>query len=223
MGMRYFTKDYLDFFKELAANNTKHWFDENRKRYEVSVKQAFQHFISDLILELSQIDATLKITSRDAIFRINRDIRFSKDKSPYKLFNSAIISSKGKKDKSIPGMYLEFNPERVAVFVGLYMPNKLQLHKVRNHIVSTKDTLNKLTQNNDFRSAFGEIKGEKYKRLPREFQKEALEQELLYNKQWYFESSLSPSILLEEELMNTIINRYKIVFPILQFFNKALK
>ena len=104
--MKYFTQDYLDFFKELAANNHKEWFDENRKRYEKSVKDPFKKFVEALIAETHKFDPSVNIEAKDAIFRINRDIRFSKDKTPYKLDRSAIISSGGRKDHSIPGFYI---------------------------------------------------------------------------------------------------------------------
>ena len=97
--MAYFDTDYLEFFKELAGNNHKEWFDIHRKRYEQSVKIPMQVFVKDLILALKRIDKEIQIEPKDAIFRINRDIRFSKDKSPYKLQSSAIISKYGKKDK----------------------------------------------------------------------------------------------------------------------------
>jgi uncharacterized protein (TIGR02453 family) len=90
--MVYFEKDYFEFFKELAANNHKEWFDVNRSRYHSSVKEPFDKFIADLITEVHKIDKKIEIAPKDAIFRINRDIRFSKDKTPYKLNRSAIIS-----------------------------------------------------------------------------------------------------------------------------------
>ena len=90
--MKYFSSDYLEFFKELAPNNNKDWFDKNRKRYIDSVKEPFKKFVTDLIQEISKVDDEVQIEAKDAIFRINRDIRFSKDKTPYKLNNSAIIS-----------------------------------------------------------------------------------------------------------------------------------
>ena len=74
--MPYFTQDFLDFFKELAANNHKDWFDENRKRYHKSVKDPFYKFLEDAIAEIQKVDPTIQIEPKDAAFRINRDIRF---------------------------------------------------------------------------------------------------------------------------------------------------
>ena len=128
--MQYFTQDYLDFFKELAAHNHKEWFDVNRKRYENVVKKPFQIFVDDLIESISKIDSEIQITSKEAIFRINRDIRFSKDKIPYKLNNSAIISKEGRVNKSYPGLYMELGPEHLSIYGGLYMPSTTEIQKV---------------------------------------------------------------------------------------------
>jgi uncharacterized protein (TIGR02453 family) len=87
----------LDFFKELAANNHKDWFDSNRKRYEESVKKPFSNFVSQFICELAAIDSEFnELTASECVFRINRDIRFSKDKTPYKSTCSAVVAPGGK-------------------------------------------------------------------------------------------------------------------------------
>ena len=78
----YFTPAFNKFFIDLAPNNNKDWFDVNRNRYEQDVKLPFRGFTADVIKEISKIDPTVKMEAKDAIFRINRDIRFSKDKYP---------------------------------------------------------------------------------------------------------------------------------------------
>ena len=88
--MIYLEKEYLNFFNELSENNNKLWFDENRKRYEKFVKKPFENLITDLIAELSNIDLKITMQAKDAMFRINRDIRFSNDKTPYKTQMSAL-------------------------------------------------------------------------------------------------------------------------------------
>ena len=83
----YFEEDFLDFFTELAFNNEKSWFDVNRKRYEKSVKDPFKAFVVDMIAGIAEFDPsiTTDLQPKDVSFRINRDIRFSKDKTPYNL------------------------------------------------------------------------------------------------------------------------------------------
>jgi hypothetical protein len=119
--MTFFEPDFLQFFKDLAPNNNKDWFDVNRKRYEEIVKIPFKKFVQHVISEMAKKDSAFKsLEAKDCIFRINRDVRFSKEKQPYKLMVSAVISPKGKKDKAINGVYFELTPEHVRVYGGVY-------------------------------------------------------------------------------------------------------
>jgi len=220
--MKYFSKDYLIFFKELAANNRKDWFDANRKRYEQVVREPFKHFISDLISEVSKTDTEVQIEAKDAIFRINRDIRFSKDKTPYKIHNSGIISKMGRKDKSYPGLYIELSPEHLALFGGIYMADTRQIQKIRLHIIKNPDVFQKIITDKGFIEKYGEIKGEKNKRISKEFIKAAEKQPLIMNKQWYHQAFLSTKIITGNEIMDTILEYHKQALPFQNFLIKAL-
>lgn len=218
----YFSKDFLQFFKELAANNNKDWFDANRKRYEQSVKDPFKAFIADLISEMRRLDPSINIEAKDAIFRINRDIRFSKDKSPYKLDRSAIISSAGRKDHSVPGFYLSFGPEKTHLGGGAYFLKPEQLQALRNYIMGNNQKLMKVLSQKDFKEHFGEIRGEKNKRLPAEFRDMADKQPLLYNKQFYFMSDAPSGWVTKPDLMDRCLNYFKAARPLQQLLVEAI-
>ncbi len=220
--MKYFTKDYLNFFKELASNNNKDWFDKNRKRYENTVREPFKIFISDLIDEVSKQDPEVQIEPKEAIFRINRDIRFSKDKTPYKLNNSAIISKTGRKDKSYPGLYIELGPEKLGIYGGVYMPDTKQVQKIRQHIVGNTEVFSKIILNKDFKQKFGEIQGDQHKRLSKEFLESAKDQPLLFNKQWYHLANLSPNKITGDDLIDIILEYNNAALPLKKFLIDAL-
>ncbi|MGI9533108.1 DUF2461 domain-containing protein [Lutimonas sp.] len=220
--MKYFSNDYLEFFKELAANNHKDWFDENRKRYETVVREPFKVFIGDLIKELAVNDPDLDLEPKDAIFRINRDIRFSKDKTPYKLNNSAIISSKGRKDKNHPGVYIELGPEKLAFYGGIYMPDSKQVQKLRTYFTEHLSDLKGLIEAPGFMDNFGSIEGEKSKRIPKEFRDVAEVQPLIVNKQWYYFTHQEPEVILSDTLMPSILALENAALPIKRFLTNAL-
>ena len=220
--MTHFSPDYLEFFKELAANNNKDWFDRNRKRYESVVRDPFKAFIGQLISEMAKSDPELDIDAKDAIFRINRDIRFSKDKTPYKLFNSALISPVGRKDKNNPGIYIEFNPEKLGVYGGIYMPSPAQVQKVRTYMLANLNEWEALLRDQNFKKAYGEVLGEKSKRIPKEFREAAESQPLLYNKQWYYHADLEPEVILSEKLMDTILDLWRKAQPVKNFLSNAI-
>ena len=220
--MNHFSPDYLEFFKELAANNNKDWFDRNRKRYESVVRDPFKAFVGQLISEMAKSDPELDIDAKDAIFRINRDIRFSKDKTPYKLYNSALISPAGRKDKNNPGIYLEFNPEKLGVYGGIYMPSPAQVQKVRTYMLANLNEWEALLRDPKFKKAYGEVLGEKSKRIPKEFREAAESQPLLYNKQWYYHADLAPEVILSEKLMDTILDLWRKAQPVKNFLSNAI-
>lgn len=220
--MKYFDADFLDFFKELAANNHKEWFDDNRKRYTQSVKKPFDSFVTDLIEESKKIDPTIAAPAKDSIFRINRDIRFSQDKSPYKLDRSAIISEKGRKDHSSPGFYVSLGPEHISVGGGAYFLQKDQLENVRHTIANNLSEFNDIIKDKTFVKHFGEIKGEENKRLPKELQQAAEKQPLLYKKQFYYMTNIDPELVTSDKLMSTILKHFEAGAGVSAFLKHAI-
>ncbi|MDQ3099923.1 MAG: DUF2461 domain-containing protein [Bacteroidota bacterium] len=219
--MKWFTPDLNLFFKELARNNNKEWFDANRKRYEESVKKPFEVFVAELIARIAKLDPAVKIEPKDAIFRINKDVRFSKDKMPYKLNTSAIVSPGGRKDHGVPGVYLELGPEHVQIFGGSYTPEKEQLHQIRTKIASELKTFKKLYAAKDFVDHFGSIQGEKNKVLPPEFKELAKTEPLIANKQFYYSATLPAKSVSEPDLIETIMRHYKAMWPMNAFLATA--
>ncbi|MBN4051889.1 DUF2461 domain-containing protein [Cytophagaceae bacterium AH-315-L13] len=220
--MAYFEQDFLNFFKELSKNNSKEWFDTNRKRYEKSVKEPFKNFV-ELMIELMRADdPAITMAAKDGIFRLNRDIRFSADKTPYKIQASAIISAGGKKDKTFPGIYFQFSAEDARIYSGCHMLEKGQLQNVREHIVDNLDEFNKLITDKKFTSTFGQVLGEKNKRLPKEFQEIEAKQPLIANKGFYYFVKFKPDIILQDDLPEVFMKHYEIVKPLKLFFSKPL-
>lgn len=218
----WFTPDFIEFFKELASNNNKDWFDENRKRYESTIKDPFKLFVQEMISRMNEVDNRIAIQPKDAIFRINRDIRFGKDKTPYKINRSAVISPNGKKDKTSPGLYFEFTPEYVRIYGGVYQLSKDQVLAVRNAIASNLNAFEKLIKNKDFLDNYGAINGEKAKRIPKELKEFAEKQDLIFNKNWYYFVELPPETILEENLPEILMGYYFKAKPVADFFSKAL-
>lgn len=220
--MKYFDSDFLEFFKELAANNHKEWFDANRKRYETSVKKPFEKFVAALLEESRQIDPSISVPAKDCIFRINKDVRFSKDKSPYKLDRSAIISEKGRKDHSSPGFYISLGPEHISVGGGAYFLQKEQLAAVRQSIADHPKKFESIINASNFKKHFDEIKGEENKRLPKEFVEAAGTQPLIFKKQLYYMTNLEPALVESDQLMPTVLEYFKAGAPISAFLKEAI-
>ena len=220
--MAYFTKKSLKFLQELENNNNRDWFNENKPRYLSDIKEPFEIFIGDLIEAMKPYFESLSITPKDAIFRIYRDVRFSKDKSPYKTRISALIGPGGRKEKTIPGIYLEISAKEVRLYSGLYMLDTKQLKNVRSHITHHLEEFNALITNKKFQNTFGEIKGEKNKRIPKEFEEDAESQPLLYNKQFYFYTSFGSDLALSDNLIKEIVDTFLVAQPVSEFLYEGL-
>ena len=211
--MSWITKDFNLFFKDLARNNNKEWFDANRKRYEERVKKPFEAFVAELIERVAKLDPAVRIEPKDAIFRINKDIRFSKDKTPYKLSATAIVSPGGRKDHAVPGIYIELGPEHVQLYGGSYTPDKDQLQRIRNKIASDPKAFRKLYEAKPFKEHFNGVEGERNKVLPPEFKELAKQEPLIANKQFYFHATLPAGLVADPRLMDVVMEHYKAMRP----------
>jgi len=222
--MSFFTEDYLNFFIELAGNNHKTWFDENRKRYETSVKKPFYAFTEHLIKELAKSDPQFSdLQVKDCVFRINRDIRFSKDKTPYKLMCSAVVAPNGKKSKAVNGIYFELGPEHVRAYGGIYEIDKEDLELIREGIAANMEEFRAIYTSSTFQKTFGEILGEKNKVLPSYLKEAAQKESLIFNKQWYFYAEFPAETVLSNDLDQQLLHCYEVGKPLEQFFNQFIK
>jgi uncharacterized protein (TIGR02453 family) len=221
--MSHFTPDFIQFLRELPANNNRDWFQENKKRYEKAVKIPFEKFISEFIDELKKEDNRLKdISAKECIFRINRDVRFSKDKSPYKIHVSALISPTGRKSINGFGLYIELSGEHVRLYSGAYMPSSEFLLGIRQKIYENPERLEKLVADKKFKENFGEIRGEQNKRINKPFSEIAEKHPLILNKSFYYFKEYEPEIVLEKDFVNKLIKDYIVIQPLNQFFEEII-
>lgn len=214
--------DFFEFFIELSANNRKGWFDENRNRYEQEVKKPFEKLVEELLIAFSKFEnKPTEVKPGDCIFRINRDIRFSKDKTPYKLNRSAIISPVGKKSLGPDGFYFEAGPEYCAFYAGFYMPDKEQLMQIRRHIAQNPETWLKITGEKAFKTTFGSVLGEKQKRIPAEFTASNNLPSEIYNTQFYIQHLMEPELFIEQNPVAVLMKLWKTSQKLTKFLSDA--
>lgn len=215
-------KAYSSFFKELQENNTRAWFQSNKKRYELDVREPFIDLLNTVIPVLREWDDTLLPDPKKALFRINRDLRFSKDKTPYNTMMKAGLSPGGKKSVD-PGFYLGIDAEHVHVGGGLFMIRPPELKKVRRYIADHTEELIQITKASEFIENFGILKGEKAKRLDKEFIEVSKKTELIQQKQFYAfaEFPLTP-FYNSQKLTHEIIAHFKAIRPLNEYLCRAL-
>ncbi|MDX1943168.1 MAG: DUF2461 domain-containing protein [Saprospiraceae bacterium] len=216
------TQQSLDFLKDLSKNNNREWFEANKKRYEKDLKKPVEEVIGKIIQEIQKIDPAVAITPKKAIFRIYRDIRFSKDKSPYKTHVGAVVSPGGTQLKEYPGIYIHVESGSLMIGGGAYFLETQPLYQLRQYIVHHIDEFNSLISEPNFKAKYGELKGEKNKKLPLEFQEVAEKQPLLYNKQFYFMAELDPKNAIREDFVDFVMEHYRASKPFNDFLIEAL-
>ena len=221
--MQYFTKDFLQFFQKLEQNNNRDWFNENKKMFKELVEKPWVNFIEAVIDQVSAIDPSIKMTAKEGVFRIYKDIRFSKDKTPYKTQMSAVVAEGGRKGKKAGGIYLEASANAFKIYSGFYMPDKTDLQKVREAIASDLAGFSAILAEADFKKTFGELQGDKNKRIPKEFKEDAAKQPLIFNKSFYVFDELPAETLLQDDLLEIVTTHFQIAKPLGDFFLQAIK
>jgi len=202
-----FEPDFFEFFIELSMNNQKSWFDLNRKRYEENVKAPFLEFVGALIEKMSAIDSDFNgIVPKECVFRINKDIRFSKNKMPYKSFCSASIHIGGRKSMFPGGMYIEIGAESCGIYSGVYMPEKEDLLKYRENIAANISSFQKAITEANFLKYFGSVRGEKNKKIDSKFKEVISKEPLILNKQFYVMHSFEAEKTFENDFLKYVID-----------------
>ncbi|MEP7197216.1 MAG: DUF2461 domain-containing protein [Saprospiraceae bacterium] len=207
--MSKFDKDYLLFFSELEINNNREWFAQNKERFKSVVEEPFVQFIDAILKEIKKLDKKLKIEAKDCVFRIYRDVRFSKDKTPYKIRMSALLAAGGRKDFKNPSLYIELGADQLKVYSGLYEPDKVHLEKIRNKILKHTAEFTKLRKSKAFVKQFHEILGDKAKRLDPKFSAISEIEPLIFNKAFYFSSEQDAEIILKGKAEKWVLDCYK--------------
>lgn len=184
--MPWFEQDAIEFFRELELNNNKEWFEKNKKRYESSVKKPMEVFADHMIGRMKEILPDIDMTGKQAVFRIYKDVRFSKDKTPYKTNAGMHINSGGKGNLASPGLYFHIDARTMGIASGCYQLEPPALRKMRDYLAANLDRFQDELNDQEFRKHFGGIKGEVNKVLPPELKEAGSKQPLLFNKQFYY-------------------------------------
>jgi uncharacterized protein (TIGR02453 family) len=220
--MAHFTKEFVDFFRQLEKNNSTEWFDQHRKDYETHVKKPFQAFTQEMIARISRHEP-LKIEPKDAISRINRDTRFSNDKRPYNEHLSANISAFGKKSKEYPGFYFQLSHKGIEIFGGAYMLEKDNLLRIRKMIASDTAGFRKQLADKKFKEKYGDLQGEKSKILPPELKDAAAKEPYVFNKQFYYTAKLDAKLVTSSELADKLMEHYEAGKGMNKFLQQGIK
>lgn len=216
-------KNTIDFLKDIKENNSKAWFDENRKSYEAA-KLSFLTSVEEITQEIAGFDAEIgHLKAKECIFRINRDVRFSKDKRPYKNNMSAYFNKSGKKGTGA-GYYFHVEPGQSFAAVGVWMPEAENLSKIRQEIDYNFDEWKKLLGSNAFKSQFeqGLDRSNTLVRPPKGYGEDNPALEYLKLKSFVVMTPISDADLMKKSFAKDICKSFKAAKPLLDFINRSL-
>ncbi len=214
-------KIVLEFLHKLKDNNDRDWFNENKDQYE-EARNVVEQFVDHLILGLQKIDNNIgTLTAKQTMFRIYRDVRFSKDKSPYKAYFGAFIAPGGRKSTQA-GYYIHIAPEGTFIGGGSYHPMGEELKKIRSEIYYNHAEFEKIISDKKFKKVFGELKGDRLKRPPQGFPKDFAGIETLKLKDYTVFFTLSDKELMKPDFYNVVIDAFATMKPLNDFLNRAL-
>ena len=217
------SNETLKFLKELSKNNNKEWFEKNRKRYE-NAQSEIKNFISEWIKSYGKKDDSIAyLDPKKCIFRINRDVRFSANKNPYKN-NLGAYLTKGGKNANLAGFYLHIEPGNCFFGAGNYMPMPDQLAKIRQEIDYNFSDFKKIVSSKKFKETFGDLSVEnKLKRAPKGYEEDNEAIEFLKLKGFTVFKKLKDEEITSKELVKTITELSVTVKPLIDFLNNAVE
>lgn len=212
----------LHFLIDLSLNNHKTWFEDNRKAYEAA-RADFTEFIQDVIDTFGKTDPAIRnIRAKDCLFRINRDVRFSKNKNPYKNNFGASINAGGRKSMDQAGYYFHLEPDNSFTGGGLYDPSPEKLLQIRQKIQSDHSNFKKILGTPSFRTVYGDLSRDDHytlKRVPKGFDQQDPAAEYLKLKSYIGMIRVEDDTLVSKDLKTKTVNAFKALQPVVDFIN----
>lgn len=212
----------LSFLEELALNNTRDWFQANKGWYD-EAKLEMEKLVNTLIPGIAGFDSSMQfVAAKDCMFRIFRDVRFSKDKAPYKTNFGAWMTGAGRKSSG-PGYYVHIQPGESFLAAGVYMPEPDKLKKIRQEVYYNFSEFNAILHAKEFRNHFKGVDDmDRLKKPPKDFPSDFEGIDILKNKHFTVSYPLSDQQIGENDFPKKAVRIYQTVYPFNVFLGKAL-
>lgn len=219
------TKEAVQFLDDLIANNSTDWMHANKKRYE-NYKKDYHNYIAGILAEMKPLDKSLEpLEVKNCTFRINRDIRFSKDKSPYKT-NMGVWFTQNKFRKNSPGYYIHFEKGNSFIAGGVWCPEPDELKRIRKEIAFFHEDLEAIVDNKMFKKEFGTITRDEnntLKKAPKDFEANHPAIEFLKLKSYTASQKIKDNDFLNPNFSKIVAQKLIVLKPLNDFLNRALE
>ncbi len=219
-----FPRNGLSFLSRLKKNNNRPWFQKHKQEYEEDLRFPMQCFVATLGQLMADAAPEFEFNPKKAIFRIYRDVRFSKNKAPYKTNIGAFFAPRGRgySEGDLGGFYVGIHPPEIYVGGGIYMPSGQQLKLIRQHIVKDSDGFLAIVGDRKFKKEFGEIEGERLQKAPLGYPKDHPMIEYLKCKQFFAGRTLPESACLRARFVHEAARTLTDVLPFVRWLHGAV-
>ncbi len=212
----------LNFLRSLKRHNSREWFVERKHVYEEQVRLPMLQLVADLTSEMWKYAPDHTVEPTRAVYRINRDTRFSDDKSPYKTHIAAIFPHRRLSKNAGASFYFNVSPDTVEVAAGIYTPESPELRRIRQTLLTEYLRLEEIIRRVEGSQPVGSLQGEKLKRIPRGFPAEHPAAELLRRKAFYYDVRLPADIATSRRLFDELSNHFRLFAPLVGFLDECL-
>lgn len=215
-------KNTLSFLEDLTRNNNRDWFNENKKAYQNAL-DTFRAFIGTILVGISKTDPSVgSLEAKDCIFRIYKDVRFSKDKTPYKTHFGGWMAKGGRKSTDA-GYYFHLEPGNTFMAAGVWMPPKEQLTLIRQEIMYNPTEYFKIINDPLIGKAYERGgKEDMLKKGPAGFPKDFKYMEEIKYKHYIFSKNYENKDVIKPDFAETVIHDYKGLYPLVDYLNQAM-
>ena len=219
-----FPRSGLEFLRKLKKNNNRQWFAGHKQRYEEDVRFPMQCLIASLAQQLVDDIPDMEFNPKKSIFRIYRDVRFSKNKSPYKTNIAASFDMRGSRSPTeTPGLYLGIEPGEIFIGGGLYMPTGEQLKSIRKSIAEDPEQFFSVVGTSGFRKRFGALQGEKLQKAPLGYPRDHPMIEYLRYRQFYAGVELEEARCFNSRFLRTVASVFIDTMPLVRWLANAVR
>jgi uncharacterized protein (TIGR02453 family) len=215
-----FSSDALSFLRALKRNNRREWFQPRKEKYEALIKLPMLELVECLNHELARFAPQYITAPQKAVYRIYRDTRFSKDKTPYKTHISAIFPRSNAIKREGAVFYFHFTEKELLIFGGVYSPDRDELLAYRTLFQESHEELKEILREPKLRRAFGGLQGEQLSRMPKGFPVDHPAEGLLRQRQWYLENTIDAKKICSRELPKELAKRFELMTPFVEFMNR---
>jgi uncharacterized protein (TIGR02453 family) len=218
-----FSPDALAFLRSLKRNNRREWFQPRKEKYDKLIKAPMLELVNALNEELAQFAPEYVTPPQKAVYRIYRDTRFAKDKTPYKTHVAATFPRHTAVKREGSVFYFHFTEKELLFFGGVYSPERDELMAYRNLLQEHYEEFQSILKDAKLKKVVGGLQGEQLKRMPKGFPIHHPAEKLLRHRQWYLEATIDVKVLTGKKLISEMVRHFKLLAPFVEFLNRPFR